>query len=155
MSVCIWWHWKSIWLPHKRCSNPPPPLPSLWYWQNVLLCDSAKHKQTTVYLEPYMDMNFEMYFNYRNAQDLWTISVIKFHCICKYWIFRQPALDNCGLLFKKKTTKCIYNIGHLFAIRHNMQIIIGFSDRISISVQSQINYISADKAISLKQACSK
>lgn len=45
---------------------------SLCYWKIVLLCDSAKHKQTTAYV----DMNFEMYFNYRNAQDLWTISVI-------------------------------------------------------------------------------
>ncbi len=55
----------------------------------------------------------------------------------------------------KKTIDFIYNIGHLFAIRHNMQISIGFSARISISVQSQINSISANKAISLKQACNK
>ncbi len=128
---------------------PPPPPPR--FWKRVFLCDSAKHKQTTVYLEPYMNMNFEMYFHYKNAQDLWTISLIKFHCICKYWIFRQPS----GLLFNKKTIDFIYNIGHLFAIRHNMQISIGFSARISISVQSQINSISANKAISLKQACNK
>jgi len=49
----------------------------------------------------------------------------------------------------------IYNIGHLFAIGHTVKLIIGFLARISISVQSLINYISADKAISLKQACSK
>ncbi len=56
---------------------------------------------------------------------------------------------------KKKKNDFINNIGHLFAIRHNMQISIGFSARISISVQSQINSISANKAISLKQACNK